>query len=74
MQYITTKAGDTPEDHAKTLYDTRLIIPEIIANNDNRFANADTHRLRGKRGDRALHGRSRGRGFHFNLNARMALT
>ena len=42
-----------------------------MSNNDDRTKNTDASRL--QRG-RTLRGRSRGRGFHFNLNAQMAFT
>ena len=44
-----------------------------MSNNDDK-TNAGTSGLRGRRGGRAFRGRSRGRGFHFGLNAQMALT
>ena len=48
--------------------------PEIMLSNDDRTNNSDPSGLRGRRGDRTPCGKSRGRGFHFSLNAEMALT
>jgi hypothetical protein len=45
-----------------------------MSNNDDRTNNTDAPVPRGRRGGRVPRGRSKGRGFHFNLNAQMALT
>jgi len=41
---------------------------------DDRNNNSTASAPRGRRGGRAPRGRSRGRGFHFSLNAQLALT
>ena len=47
---------------------------DTISNTDVRTNNSDTTAPRGRRDGQAPRRRSRGRGFHFNLNAQMALT
>jgi hypothetical protein len=45
-----------------------------MSNNGNRMTNIEATGPRGRRGGRPPRGNSRDRGFHFNLNAQMALT
>ena len=47
MQHITIKADDTSNEHAEIPFNIRLIIPDIMSNNDNLSTNSDTPRLRG---------------------------
>jgi hypothetical protein len=70
---IASCANDPTNKHTKTPANT-LIISDSMWNVDDRTTNTDTIGIRGRRGRRAPRSKNRGRGFHLNLNAEMALT